>query len=215
MTTQTLRRGRRDWPIITGLLVLAFVPSVAGALRIAQLGAGVPRTPDNARFVDMPLPVVIHIVGAVTFAVLGAFQVAPRLRARHRRWHRIAGRIAFAGGLATAGSGLWMTAFYPLPATDNAVVNAARSVVGVTMLAGLVAAFLAARRRDIRTHRAWILRSYALAMGAGTQAFTSLPLIATMSETDPHFPAARAVAMIAGWLINLAVAEYAIRRPIR
>jgi uncharacterized membrane protein len=215
MTTVTAprarRRTRRDWPIVTGLLLLAFVPSVAGAVRVGQLAGGVARTEANARFVDMPLPVVIHIVAAVTFAVLGAFQLAPRLRSRRRRWHRVAGRVVVASGLAVAASGLWMTAFYPLPAGDNDLLGAFRYVFGTAMFAALVLGIRAARRRDFGTHRAWMMRGYAIGMAAGTQALTSIPLL-PMDTADPAYPNARALALLAGWLVNLAVAEYLIRR---
>ena len=40
--------------------------------------------------------------------------------------------------------------------------------MGVSIILGLAAI----RRRDIVTHRAWMTRAYALALGAGTQAFT-------------------------------------------
>jgi uncharacterized membrane protein len=214
MTTVTApiqRRRRRDWPIIAGLWFLALVPSIAGGVRVAQLTGGVERTAANARFVDMPAPVLVHIFGALIFAILGALQFAPGLRQRHRRWHRVSGRLVAVAGVAVALSGLWMTAFYALPDSDNDVVNAVRYVVGTYMLAALVLGFRAIRRRDLHTHKAWMMRAYAIAMGAGTQAFTSIPLFA-MDVDDPSYPAWRCVAMLAGWGINLAIAEIIIRR---
>ena len=49
---------------------------------------------------------------------------------------------------------------------------AVRLLVGSAMAASIVLAFTAIRRRDIPTHRAWMIRAYALAAGAGTQAIT-------------------------------------------
>ena len=40
------------------------------------------------------------------------------------------------------------------------------------MAAAIVLGFTAIRRRDIAAHRAWMIRAYALGLGAGTQAFT-------------------------------------------
>jgi uncharacterized membrane protein len=214
MTTVTAppqRRRRRDWPVITGLFVLALVPSLAGGLRVAQLTGGVERTADNARFVDMPVPVLVHILGAVTFAFLGALQFAPNFRRRHRTWHRIAGRVLVVAGLAVALSGLWMTAFYDLPDSDNALLNGFRYVFGTLMLAAIVLGLAAIRRRDFHTHQAWMMRAYAIAMGAGTQVLTSIPLL-PLDPTGPNYPAWRGVAMVAGWFINLAIAEIIIRR---
>ncbi|MFB9444453.1 DUF2306 domain-containing protein [Dactylosporangium vinaceum] len=216
MTTVTApkqRRRRRDWPIVGGLILLAFVPSIAGALRVAQLTGGVERTAGNARFVDMPAPVIVHIVGAVTYAILGALQFAPGFRRTHRRWHRISGRVLVLAGLAVALSGLWMTTFYDLPDTDNAATNATRYVVGVFMVVAIVLGFTAIRRRDFHAHRAWMMRAYAVAMAAGTQVVTSVPLLLLPIEAGtPAFAAWRSVAMIGAWVLNLAIAEVIIRR---
>jgi hypothetical protein len=69
--------------ITGGLLVLSFIPVVAGAARVHQLASGAEITPENARFFAMPLPVVLHIMSSVAFSVLGAFQFAPDFRRRH------------------------------------------------------------------------------------------------------------------------------------
>ncbi|MER7278289.1 DUF2306 domain-containing protein [Dactylosporangium sp. NPDC000244] len=214
MTTVANRTRPRDWPIIAGLFVLALVPSLAGGVRVAQLTGGVERTAANARFVDMPAPVLVHIVGAVLYGFLGALQFAPHFRRRHRRWHRVTGRVLVLCGLAVALSGLWMTTFYDLPRGDNAATNAARYVVGTGMLASIVLGFVAIRRRDFHAHKAWMIRAYALAMGAGTQVFTSLPLI-PLDPDGPDYPAWRSVALISAWVLNLAVAEIVIRRSAR
>ena len=43
---------------------------------------------------------------------------------------------------------------------------------GSAMLVTIVLAFAAIRRRDIARHRAWMIRSYAIGLVAGTQVFT-------------------------------------------
>ena len=111
MTTTALRpaaptRTRRDWWIPASLLALTFVPAAAGAARLVDLSSG--RTEENARFFDLPVPILVHIVGATTFCVLGAFQFMPSLRRRRPRWHRWSGRVLVPAGLAAALSGMWM-----------------------------------------------------------------------------------------------------------
>lgn len=199
---------RRLWMLPTGLVLLALVPSLAGGLRLAELSGGGPVTPDNVRFFDMPLPVVAHIVGAVIYSLLGAFQFVPSLR--RGPWHRRAGRVLAVAGLTVALSGIWMALWYDLPETDDGLpMTIMRVGVGGVMAFAVVYAVLAVRRRDFTTHRAWMIRAYALAMGAGTQAFTHVPFAVagvTPGETG------RFVAMAAGWAINVAVAEWVIRR---
>jgi uncharacterized membrane protein len=197
---------RHEWLAPTGLIVLSLVPIGAGGFRLTQLTTGAV-TADNARFFDSPVPVVVHIVSVTVFSLLGALQFAPSLR-RHR-WHRLSGRIVAPAGLLTALSGMWMAVFYALPAHDGEALLVMRLVFGTAMAAGIVVAFVAIRRGDVRTHSAWMTRAYAIGLGAGTQVFTLLPwaIIAGPADEGTH-----AVLMGAGWVINLAVAEVVIRR---
>ncbi len=205
--TSTRRPG---WLLPTGLVLLSLVPSVAGASRLSQLGSGVV-TEDNARFFAMPLPVILHIIGATTFCILGAFQFAPRFRARNRRWHRVAGRIVLPCGIVAALSGMWMTLFSELPASDGTLLGVFRIFLGTAMATSLVLAFLAVKKRDFAQHRAWVIRGYAIGMGAGTQVFTILPWSLVFGATSVF---THALLMLAGWVINLAIAERAIRKPL-
>ncbi|WP_061291570.1 DUF2306 domain-containing protein [Herbidospora cretacea] len=199
---------RRQWALPTGLVLLALIPTLGGAIRLEDLSSGGPVTPENARFFDMPLPVIAHIFGAVIYSLLGAFQFVPSLRSRP--WHRRAGRVLVVAGLVVALSGIWMTLRYDMPdIDDDPPITVLRLAVGGVMAFAIVHAFLAVRRRDFRTHRAWMIRAYALAMGAGTQAFTHLPFAVTGAAPDAT---GRTIAMAAGWAINIAVAEWAIRR---
>jgi len=78
---------RADWLIPAGLVTLSAIPTVAGIFRVVQLAVGTGITPDNARFIVAPLPVVMHILSSVIFCVLGAFQFSPGLRRRHPPHH--------------------------------------------------------------------------------------------------------------------------------
>jgi uncharacterized membrane protein len=201
---------RREWSIAAGLILLALVPSIAGAFRIGEIVSGAPETPANARFMQVPLPVVLHIAGALVYAVVGAFQFLPRLRRRHTTWHRFAGRLLLVpAGLVVAASGLWMTAFYDTPSMDDGAVAVSRYVIGTLMLAFIVLGVAAIRRRDAFSHGSWMIRAYALAMGAGTQVLTSGPFLLLFGEPDTL---ARLVQMDAGWIINILVAEWVIAR---
>jgi len=200
-------RPRIEWLAPAGLILLSLVPILAGALRLTELTSGAEVTPDNARFFASPVPVVVHIIASSVFLVLGALQFAPSLR--RRRWHRIAGRILVPAGLLSAMSALWMTLFYDLPTVNGVALLVMRLVFGTAMAAGIVVAFVAIRRGDIRTHSAWMTRAYAIGLGAGTQVFTFLPWTLLFGAPDE---ATHAVLMGAGWVINLAVAEVVIRR---
>jgi uncharacterized membrane protein len=205
------RPGARDkssWPVLVALLVLSLIPVISGSLRLLEIAGGPQLLPTNPRIDAFPAPLVVHVVGAALYAFVGAFQFSARLRRRHLNWHRKAGRILVGAGLAVAGSALWMTLFYT-GAPGGDLLWGIRLVVGSAMGAFIVLGFAAIRRRDIPAHRAWMIRAYALAVGAGTQAFTEGIAEALLGITD----LSKATSLGSGWLINVVVAEWVIRRP--
>ncbi|MDA0563828.1 DUF2306 domain-containing protein [Streptomonospora sp. S1-112] len=80
---------------------------------------------------------------------------------------------------------------------------------GAARAASIALGLVAILRRDVARHRAWMLRGYAIGMGAGTQVLTLMPW--ALAE-EPVGEGGKAVSMAAGWLINLAVAEWAVHR---
>ena len=210
MTVTPSRQDRpRSWPVPTALMALSAIPLTAGTLRLIQLAGGPQAMPTDHRFTGFPAALIVHIVGAALFALTGALQFVPRLRRRRRSWHRRAGRVVVVAGLLVAGSALWLTVFYaPQPGTGS-VLFASRLLFGPLMAASLILGFAAIRRRDIAAHRAWMMRAYALGLGAGTQALTGGVTEAVFGRGTLSGDLAK----LAGWLINLAVAEWFIRHP--
>ena len=137
MTTQplTTRRTRRDrprgWPVPAALLTLSVIPLAAGTLRLVQLAGGPELIPADHRFASFPAPLVLHIVGAAIYAVVGVFQFVPRFRRRHRTWHRRAGRVLTVAGLLVAVSALWMTLLYAAKPGTGDLLYVLRLVFGV------------------------------------------------------------------------------------
>lgn len=208
---------RAIWLIPSGLIALSVIPILAGAFRIAQLVAGSGITPDNARFAAAPRTVILHLLTAPTFCLLGAFQFAPDFRRRHPAWHRVVGRILVPIGLVSALTGLWLTQSRPSasfvgeePANfDGPFVYAFRLMAGLGMVSSLCLGLAAVLKRDFRQHQDWMMRGYALGLGAGTQVFTHLPWFLFPSIRGEW---TRAVFMGSGWLINATIAEWLIRR---
>ncbi len=205
------RKGSAEWLVITALLLLSFIPVASGAFRLTQLTGGAAITPSNARFFASPLPVTVHIVSASLYAILGAFQFAPSFRRRWPGWHRWAGRLLVVCGLLVGLSGLWMVLFYRHPVGDGIFLSAQRLLFGSAMIVSTVLSFTAIRRGNVTQHRAWMTRAYAIGMGAGTQA---LVLMAGEMIAGKPGEFSRALLMGAAWVINLAVAEWIIRRRL-
>jgi len=110
-----------------------------------------------------------------------------------------------------AGSALWLTLFYPPQPGSGTVLYVLRLVTGSAMISCLILGVTSIRRHDIPAHRAWMIRAYAIALAAGTQVFTigfGSALFGTAGVRGD-------LASAAGWAINLAFAEWVIRRPAR
>lgn len=213
MTALAPRRATRSRGYLPVLLILlSLIPIVSGSLRLTQLSGGPELLPAADRFTDFPWPVVTHIISATVFSLVGAFQFLPSLRRGRSSWHRRAGRVLIPAGALVALSGLWMGAFSDLPAGDGMLVFAFRMLFGSLMLVSLALGVRAIVRRRFAEHGAWMTRAYAIGVAAGTQAILLIPVSALLGSDHEL---GRGVAMGAAWMLNLAVAEVAIRRRVR
>ena len=59
------------------LIALAFVPIVAGAFRLLEVAGGPATLPAHPGIEASPVPIVVHIVSATLFTILGAFLFSP------------------------------------------------------------------------------------------------------------------------------------------
>ena len=211
-----MNSSKSDWLIPGALITLSLVPAIAGTVRLAQLAGGATITPENARFFAAPLPILLNIPSVFVFSMLGALQFSPSFRRRRNGWHRAAGRILIPCGLVAALSGLWMAHFYPWPPGDGQLLYGERLVFGSAMVLSIALSLSAIARRDFVSHGQWMLRAYAIGLGAGTQVLTHLPWFLLVGATPGERP--RAVMMGAGWVINVVVAEWIIHnrtaRPV-
>jgi hypothetical protein len=198
------------WLVPVGLILLSVMPLILGALRLSELAGGPQIIPANAEFVATPWPVVVHVVGAAVYAPVGAFQFVTGYRKRLFGWHRAAGRVLVVGGLLVAFLGLWLTLFFTRLGGSHALLYAFRLLFASAMVVSIILGFEAIiRRRDVMGHRAWMMRAFALGLGAGTQLPTGMAetfIVSRPSELST------ALAHGAAWVIKPAVAEWAMRR---
>lgn len=200
------------WWLVPVLLVLSIPPSIFSVLRLLQLAGVSEVMPFDARFMAGPLPLVVHIVTALVFALIGPFQFVTGLRRRWPGWHRAAGRVLVVCGLLVGLSGLWMTLFYPRAEGTSDILFAVRLVFSTGMVAAIAIAFAAIRRGDVPRHRAWMIRGYTIGLGAGTQIFTGLAGTLVFGAMDAFI---HDVVIGSAWVLNLAVAELILRRGRR
>jgi hypothetical protein len=207
--TRHAQAGSASWLASVGLLLLGMLPVIAGALRLEQLAGLSDAMPVNPRFTPMPLPVAVHIVSATVLAILGPLQFAAGFRRRWPAWHRVGGRVLVVCALLVALTGLWMTLFYAPPDGTGALLFVARIVFGSAMVVSILIGFAVVLRRDVKSHRAWMSRGYAIGLGAATQ---MLVLMVAGIVAGPPNELTHEALMALSWVINLAVAEWAIRK---
>ena len=201
---------RIDWKVPLALLVISAIPLAAGIARLVGLAGNSEISTENARFVAAPFPVIVHVLSASLFSILGAFQFSSGLRQRSPGWHRVSGRIVVASGVCASLSGLWMTVMYPIPPElQGSMLYAVRVFVSIAMLLSIYRAVAAVMRCDVATHRTWMIRAYALGQGAGMQVVLLLPWMLFIGKPTVL---QRDVLMSLAWLINLLVAEMANQR---
>ena len=77
------------------------------------------------------------------------------------------------------------------------------------MILSIILGFISIRRRNITEHQAWMTRAYAIGMGAATQVLTGMVGALTLGTVNEF---ENALLMGAAWVINLAIAEWSIRK---
>jgi hypothetical protein len=197
------------------LLILAIIPVLTGVVVLQSMQVGEPNALSDAaaiaRRASYPWAVIGHILGGSAMLILGWSQFSSRLRRALPGLHRWLGRGLVAAGTYFALSGLVMNASAKAQ-EDSALYDAAQNVMAVVFLTVLFLGIRAIRQRRVADHRAWMMRSYAITLGAATQTVLLLPVFLALGEvkgllTDLVF--------IGAWVVNLAVAEWVIRAPQR
>lgn len=191
------------------LLFLSSIPVISAAVLLYQIPAGqLPE--DSAKYNAVPWVLFLHVLGGFLFGVLGPFQFAGVLKRRFGRLHRLTGRVFVTTGLLLALSALRLV--WQFPDSGTWILISARLVTGAALGTALVIAMVAIRRRDIARHKAWMIRAYAIGMGAATVSFLLFPIFLITGEAPKGYVAD--LVFVGSWVINIAIAEAVIRRPM-
>ena len=214
------RSHRVSWTAITliSLAISGYFVSQYTTGSLATLGADDVGLAKDYAATPVPVQVVfyIHIFSAGLALVLGPFQFARTIRRRYLTVHRWIGRISmYAIGIAAA-SGLVMAFF-----TSAGFVG----FFGFGTLSVLWAwttyrGYRAIRERDIASHEAWMIRSFALTFAAPTLRLWLGVLAGAQLLLDPNTTASPELVMqnvyapvpFLCWLPNIVIAEIIIRR---
>lgn len=178
-----------------GVSAYALSQVLLPALRGGFVGNMVLTTPGAA---------LLHFLGGGIVLLAGASQFHKGWRSRYPRLHRWAGRVYVGGVLIGGIAGLYL-AFY---ASGGLSARFGFGLLAVLWLLSTGLAFKYILQRNVVLHQRWMIRSYALTLGAVTLRIW-LPLFLVMGVPfDQAYPA---IAWLA-WVPNLVIAEWVFLR---
>jgi uncharacterized membrane protein len=158
----------------------------------------------KARFFGSEVAGWAHTMGGAIAVLIGPFQFLSGLRARLPAVHVWMGRTYLLAVLAAALGGLYFapTSVGDVPGTVGF------SVLAVLWLYTGSMAFAAIRRRDVATHRRWMIRNYALTFAAATLRIELGMLQFGGLTFDVAFP----IVAWSSWTLNALAVELWLRR---
>jgi len=117
-------------------------------------------------FARYPLLILIHILPALLFVILGPLQFVPTIRQRYPQWHRRSGRVYLICGLIVGLSALVMS--FAMPAVGGFNQAAATTLFALLFLVALGKAYWHILHRQIALHREWMIRAFAIGLAVAT-----------------------------------------------
>jgi uncharacterized membrane protein len=154
------------------VIFLAFIGiAVATRRAVVLLKPGALSSPRNpaadldAHFSSERALVLMHILPAMFFMVLGPLQFVRGLRSRYPQIHRWSGRIFLAASAVVGITGLRLAFGKTVGGLDE---KAAITLFGTFFLISLAKALWHALRREFAQHREWMIRGYAIGLAVAT-----------------------------------------------
>jgi len=181
---------------------------VFGAIRLADMTQDTQSTDAfGVRYVQHPWVALLHMVPGLLFLTLAPLQFVARIRKRRIGLHRGLGRVL---AICAAISGLFaLVVNFRFPAFGGISTQAATVFFGAVFLFSLAKAIRHIRRKEVRLHGEWMIRTFALAMGAGSiRVFIGL----FMAFSDYSFEQVFGTSFWLGFGVNLLIAEVWINK---
>ena len=198
-----------------GVFLLALLPVLIGGFILVSIYGGevneMSQPVDIIRRGSYPYAIIGHILGGSALLLLGYLQFSNRLRIKFPKWHRWVGRGLVAAGCYLALSGLWMNQSVQAQ-PDSWLHDTAQNIAAVGLLTVLSLGLYFIRSGNITKHRIWMTRAYALCLGTGTQTLLLLPVALIFGPPNGLLGD---LVFIAGWIVNLVVAELFLRKSRR
>jgi uncharacterized membrane protein len=170
--------------------------------------------PYNPGFLRYPAVVALHVVLGGVYLALAPFQFAKRIRSRHLTYHRWAGRLLVAIGVAVGVTALFMGLVIPKGGWPERVVI---GLFGTVFLVALIKGFVHVRAGRVPLHREWMIRAFSIGLAIATARLIFFPMVLiTMTDpTDRRFGTLLAASLAVAFVVHASVAEAWIRATRR
>lgn len=151
-----------EWLIWTATGFAVVILLVFATIRLTEMSQGVP--PDDAfgiRYNEHPVVALLHMLPGLVFLTLAPLQFVARIRRTRLGFHRRLGRVLVVAAVISGAFGI--AAAFRLPAFGGIPTVAATVFFGVIFFVALGKAVWHIRRKQVRQHREWMIRVFALA----------------------------------------------------
>jgi uncharacterized membrane protein len=203
------------WKTQLTLALLIAIPVALSAVRLMWFANGadpMAETMDTSHFANIPIPIIVHIAFGSLFCLTAIVQLTPEWRMASRSLHKTLGYIAAISGILAAVSAMIMVVIYPTGPFATTTLNVVRFGFAAFMGLCILNAVRNARARRIAYHRAWMIRAFAVAVAASTQAVFMGICFATIGDPSPVLATGL---LTLGFAINAIFAEWWIIRARR
>jgi uncharacterized membrane protein len=161
--------------------------------------------PGDKHFARYILPLRLHIAGGMGALLVGPWQFSEKLRARALNVHRWLGRFY----LLEVGLGSIAGLVMATVSTEGLATHLGFGILAVLWFATGLEAYRSVRRGDIRAHREWMIRNFALTFAAVTLRIEGPIMLVFLHWT---FRSAYITVSWLCWVPNLLIAEWMVRR---
>lgn len=146
----------------------------------------------------------VHIVTACVVMITGLIGFSTRILQKHRKFHRLNGQLYMVSVLLSALSALYLVK----DATGGRIVELSFVVLELLWIFTTVQAYRTIRRRDVKAHQNWMVRSYALSFSN-----TVIHLLTLVLNTCFHveYTLSYTLSVWLSWMITLTIAEVWVR----
>ncbi len=185
------------WPVLRDSVSrLSFLVQPHGELAFVDL-----------RYAEHPWSTAVHLVPGILFFLVGPLQFSPGLRRRWPGLHRSLGKLFIASGFVSSLGVMHMVIVFP--ALGGLLTQGVTYAICLSMVAAMILAYRAIRRREVMLHMRWMRLAFALGLTVSTAR-----IYITLADTVLSVPFEQSftIASALGLATNLAVVGFQERR---